>query len=135
MDTGSFYRGGVNLTSPFGHEANFTPPMTPHVQSYAPSTHGPSQDSLVGMNHKLDKMLSLFMEQRSAIERGQVETAEIRKQMDTFSSRLSEIKSCVDDLQQNTNATGRSGKKRVPKDLSVCWTIGVCLNLFSFWFV
>ena len=109
---GSFYRGGVNLTSPFGREANFTPPMTPHVQSYTPSTHSPSQDSLVGMNHKPDEMLSLFMEQKSAIERGQVETAEIRKQMDTFSSSLSEIKSCVDDLQRRETAKKTKIKSR-----------------------
>ena len=51
------------MTSAFVHEANFTPSMTPHVQLYAPSTHIPSQDSLLGMNHKLNKMLSLFMEQ------------------------------------------------------------------------
>ena len=90
MDTGSFFRGGINVMATQGHEASFTPPLTPSVrecdsfprgcfQSYGQPMHSHSQDPLSGMNQKLDRMLLLFLEQKSLIHRGQEETAEMKK--------------------------------------------------------
>ena len=137
MDTGSFYKGGINITSTLatnGHDTSFTPPATPRTldygisaigQTYSTPIRSHSQESLLGVNQKLDRMLALFMEQKSAVKRGQKETAEIRKQMDTFSTSLSEIKSCVDDLQKSGNGNGNL-KKWIPKDLSMSWVVSNC---------
>ena len=85
-----------------GHEASFTPPLTPsvhdrdsssHLQPYGLPMHSHSQDPLLGMNQKLDRMLLLFLEQKALIQGGQEETAEMKKRMDSFAASLGEIKS------------------------------------------
>ena len=74
MDTGSFYREGMNVMSGFASTTeHVTPPLMPRH----------TQDSILGMNQKLDRMLTLFTEQKSAIE--------IKRQMDSFSASLREI--------------------------------------------
>ena len=132
MEAGSFYSVGVNVTNSLatggrghGHQAPLSPPFcadsTPVGRQQPPyasaTTRYPRDEDLVGVNQKLDRVLSLVLDQNSTIHQGQKETAELSRQLDGLSKSVDEVKRRVYQLQ--SSASARGGRKRVPKDLSV----------------
>ncbi len=114
-------------------ESSFTPPVTP-VQRYDNSLsdsqgHGPGSmqlhpysspspvlqtDDLLSVNQKLDRVLALFMEQKSAVAQQEREAIKMKEQLSIVVADASQIKK---ELQ--TAGTAPRAKKPVPKDISV----------------
>ena len=128
----------VNLTHTLasgGHDAALAPPFhldntsdghqrlpfTPTAGNLRHARGGSHarEQSMLSVNQKLDRMLSLALEQNAAIQKGQVETAELRKHIESVSRSVDEVKRRVDEFK--TGASGRLG----PKDLSVSRTFNV----------
>lgn len=124
MATGSFYGGsGLSLTPTYGSidAPAMTPPSTPSFLS------GQRSQS-ININQKLDLMLSMFMEQKNAIEETKATTEQLQKQFTSLSSDMAEVKGKMESI---SSAPKVIGKKKIPSQLSVSlYLVQGCRKLF-----
>jgi len=114
MNSGFFYGRGSSLTTSLA--ASGISPAVVHTTS--PETDGGylghsvnSTDQSLAINQKLDGLLALFMEQKAE---SRAENADLKKQISILGSEVSELKRRID-----TASSSSSGKRRIPRDLSV----------------
>lgn len=132
---GASFTSGASLTRQDGSwDADFA--TSPYSSSSTPRAHHmpPYNHELIGVSQKLDRMMAVMTEQKSAIENGAEcmclsvtvvysgcqETADPREHVKDLSERLNEVKASTQRLQGSLSVRRKS---RVPKDLSVCVVI------------
>ena len=115
MNSGFFFYGrGSSLTTSLA--ASGISPAVVHTASSEPDGgylgHSVnSTDQSLAINQKLDGLLALFMEQKAE---SRAENANLKKQISILGSEVSELKRRID-----TASSSSSGKKRIPRALSV----------------
>lgn len=137
MDTASFYVGGASVTNRLNEPSFTATPIAPVQLSYDNSSRSESPltpgsihghlypysnprpvhppDELFTINQKLDRVLAMFMEQKSAVTQKE---KEMNEQLAIVSADISQIKK---ELQAAETTPQSKGKKRVPKDISVSY--------------
>lgn len=121
MASGSFYRRGMSMTShlsggneQFGLAADGGNSSNSGSMYEFPSASGQFHEAT---NQKLDRVVSLLLEQRTVSNNLQMETNELRKQVASLRTEVSSIKEQVD--QQTPSSSG--GRQKIPAQLSVSW--------------
>ena len=124
MSTGSFYRGGSSVTDRLSEISEHS-----RSRSFNDSTYGngsvtgsmyefPIDPFQTGMNQKLDRMVTLILEQKDLTASIQKETNDLRREVATLTSEVLAMKEKVDNQILNDSPTS-SSRKKIPSQLSV----------------
>ena len=132
MSTRSFYRNGSSVTDRLSEviDQPHRSSSIPHDPSYSASSGNgsmyefPFDPYCSGMNQKLDRMVTLILEQKEVSKNIQKETNDLRREVATLMMEVSVVKEKVEKQVPNDSSTS-SKQKKIPSQLSVS-SYGTC---------